>query len=68
MNIVVIDSGLSPLYPRDRIIGGITVCETEEEGKYRFEEEFSDKFGHGTGVTDVILKNSKDANLYIINI
>lgn len=61
MKIVVIDSGVSFNHPS--IMGGFSIDQKE-----KIFESFEDKIGHGTAVVDIILKNSQNVEVYVINI
>lgn len=58
MIICVIDSGISKIYPKCNILGGYSV---EPENT-----NYEDQVGHGTAVTDLILKKCPTANIFCV--
>lgn len=65
MLIAVIDSGYSGEMS-ERIIGGVSIC---KEGNIIIGDDFTDVSGHGTAVTDLIIKQSSDeVKIFVIRI
>lgn len=63
---VVIDTGIDKNYKASHIIGGI--CVNEGENGYYITGNYEDQIGHGTGTSDVILKNSSNIELFHVKI
>ena len=66
MRVVIIDTGIDKNYIDERIVGGITI--TEGKTGYGVMEGYDDLIGHGTGTADVILKNTKKAELFEVRV
>lgn len=63
---VVIDTGIDKCYIDSRILGGI--CVNEDENGYYISNNYEDYIGHGTGTSDVILKNSSNIEIFQVRI
>lgn len=66
VRVVLVDTGLIDGYDDSRITGGCSI-EKSEDG-YSVCNGYSDHIGHGTAAADIILKNSKNAEIYIVRI
>lgn len=64
--VVIVDTGLDPLYKSSYVKGGVSVKCVDE--KFRIEEGYVDNIGHGTGTADIILKNSDCVELYVVKV
>lgn len=66
MKLVLIDSGIDFHYSDSRIVGG---CSIESvENTYIVNEDYTDKIGHGTAVTDIALSSAKNIEVYMVKI
>lgn len=64
--VVLIDTGLDDAFHSECIVGGITVI--EKEGGFAIAEGYKDYIGHGTATADIILKHTKNVEIFIIRI
>lgn len=63
--IVVIDSGYSN-FSDNRIVGGINIFKNNDN--ILFNDNISDSVGHGTAVTNILLKQTSDIDIFIVKI
>lgn len=66
LKVVVVDTGIDRNYVSKHIIGGVSI--SEEDNQFWTNEQFDDCIGHGTGTTDVILRNTNNVEIYEVKV